>query len=66
MADNSSTDGGVVYVYTAWRPDVVDGHAHRGASHGPGDQFGSALRLSGDGMTLAVEALRSKTAAPPA
>ncbi|MBK8592483.1 MAG: hypothetical protein IPN77_25885 [Sandaracinaceae bacterium] len=56
VADNSSTDSGVVYVYTRSGSMWSTATRIKAPVNGPGDQFGSAVRLSGDGMTLAVGA----------
>jgi hypothetical protein len=61
--DDSATDAGAAYVYTrssgAWSFQAYV----KASNTGSGDQFGTALALSGDGNTLAVGAPFENSAA---
>ena len=61
--DSSATNSGAVYVFTrsaaAWTPQAYI----KASNVGAGDFFGSAVRLSADGDTLAVGAFHEDSAA---
>ena len=62
-ADETAKDAGAVYVFTrkgtTWAQDAYV----KASNTGPGDQFGQAVALSADGLTLAVSALLESSAA---
>lgn len=64
QADNSARNAGAAYVFRrsgngAWQQEAYV----KASNSGPGDQFGFAVALSGDGATLAVSANLEDSAA---